>query len=471
MNIIIIFILLLSVFRYKYSPTYIDTDYIIIDLIITLALIFIYINLNKGRFNNILVSHSSIFFISYIIVYFQYDIDLVLDNIQATNALAWQFERGVCRSICLSNAALASYTLALNNCSYKPNSQKAFIDNISPNLIHKIAFLSQIGFLLFVDKDFLLGGYSKVPMGGIASQFEEMMQMSLIALFAIISYNVRIIVKHKQKVKQSYLLFMNFFRKPLFLTIVYIIMLSMAGARYAVLRMILIAAISYLYAFRIKVPKLTIIVAFIIASTLFTLQGLSRNGKNELTESVNVLNERKSISPMTSELAFSVTASHIAISEVPESYDYNKGITFLPYFLLLIPGMRGLFYTLFNIPPEMLSSSHYITYLGLGTLDNFGVGSSSIADIYISFGVIGVIIIIYLFGFILRKIEYATFCNNYTSPYLLAFSYCSYSQMLYANRESILTIFTGVPYVLLFIYIAIYSSKKKSKTNESNHMC
>ena len=124
--------------------------------------------------------------------------------------------------------------------------------------------------------------------------------------------------------------------------------------------------------------------------------------------------------------------------------------------------MRGLFYSIFNIPPEMLSSSHFITFIGLGTLSNFGVGSSSIADIYISFGVIGVILIFYLFGYYLRKIEYSTFYDNLTSPYIIAFSYCIYSQMLYANRESILTVFTGVPYVLLFVYIAIKTSRAKS---------
>lgn len=455
MSIVLIIIILISTIRFSNSPKYIDTEYIVVDLMITALLVVIYVHINKNQFKNILLSHSSIFFLSYIIVYYQYDIDLVLGNIQATNALAWQFEEGVCRSVCLSNVALATFSLALKHCRYKLPSKVLSNKKLSTNVVMMMALLSQIGFIIFVDKRFLFGGYSIVPMGAIASQLEEMMQMSLIALFVIISCNVRCEVKQGQ----SYILYIRYFKKPLILTFVYILLLSLAGARYAVLRMILIAAISYLYAFRVKVPKLTIITAIFFASILFTLQGLSRNGKNELNESIDVLSERKSISPMTSELAFSVTASHIAISEVPEIYEFNKGVTFLPYFLLLVPGMRGLFYALFNIPPEMLSSSHFITYIGLGTLTNFGIGSSSIADIYISFGIIGVIIIIFLFGYILRKIEYRTFYDNYTSPYLLAFSYCIYSQMLYANRESILTVFTGVPYVLLFIFIAVKTTK------------
>lgn len=458
MNILLIFIILVSVIRFEHSPLYINTEYILVDLSITAILVFIYIYVNKAKINNILLSHSSIFFLSYLIVYYQYDIDMILGNMQATNALAWQFEVGVCKSICLSNAALAAFTLALKQCLFKPSRKSFVIKSISQKLIVKIATLSQFLFIIFVDKAFLFGGYSVVSMGGIASQFEEMMQMSLIALFVIISYNIRREYQHNH----SYLLYFYYFKTPLILTLVYIIMMSLAGARYAVLRMVLIAVISFLYSFRVKIPKFTIIIAFITASTLFSLQGLLRNGKSELTESVNVLSERKSISPMTSELAFSVTASHIALSEVPDSYQFNKGLTFLPYFLLLIPGMRGLFYSIFNIPPEMLSSSHFITFIGLGTLSNFGVGSSSIADIYISFGVIGVILIFYLFGYYLRKIEYSTFYDNLTSPYIIAFSYCIYSQMLYANRESILTVFTGVPYVLLFVYIAIKTSRAKS---------
>ena len=458
---LLLFIIYISIRRFQNSPVYIDENYMLVDLIIAGVLIVIYIYINKGKFKNILLSHSSIFFLSYLIIYYQYDIDFLLGNTQATNSLAWQFDSGVCKSLCISNAALASFTLALKN-TKKSFSSKFNIQFINTKAITLISVVALVSFIITVDKGFILGGYSIVPMGAIASQFEEMLQMSLIALFVIISYNIR----KMNLCRHSVFLFFQYFKIPLIITFIYILLLSLAGARYAVLRMILVAAISYLYSLRPKIPLSYILIVVLALATLFTLQGLSRNGKNDLSESVEVLNEGASISPITSELAFSVTASHIALAEVPDSYEFNKGITFLPYFLLLIPGMRGLFYTLFNVSPEMLSSSHFITYIGLGTLDNFGVGSSSIADIYISYGLVGVLIIIYLFGIIVRKLEYSTFSANITSPYLIAFSYCVYSQMLYSNRESILTIFTGIPYVLIFVFIAIKLSKpsyRKSK--------
>lgn len=200
----------------------------------------------------------------------------------------------------------------------------------------------------------------------------------------------------------------------------------------------------------------------ILFGTLITVRGITR--RSDYSGNLSSIELSESIIPFTEELSSSVMTLHAAVSFVPETYPYNYGITLLPKPFLIIPGMSSVIQSLMGLNAVTANSGGLITTWVLGDNPSFGMGSCSIADIYICFGVIGVIIVFFIWGLFIRYIENGLYIIGNTSPFFIIVAFVTYSQALYVSRESLLTTLQGIAYPLIFCFI--FCNVKKINGNK-----
>lgn len=449
-QILLLLLFLVSVISYLYAPVSPDALFMVGQLILALCMLLLFFKRSKIC-DRIVIKHSTLFLISFIIVYYQYPVDFLLGNEGAISPTDLSYTSQYCRGLALANIAFTSFSIGYARKIERRIDFNESQLNINTSFLNVLSIIVLIGFIATVNKSFLFRGYGIYEKGTIAEEFEKILQMSIIANFVINAVNNRDkCLNLKEYVKKHKL--------PIIVLLLYAGSLTIAGARYAVIRMLLVLFFSYCYVLRPRLKIATIVFAVILVSFAATIQGIIRSdGSGSISEATKDIRSNVSISPLTSELAFSVTTLHVATANVPSSIDYNYGLSFLPAILLLIPGARSLFFNFFNIPPELQNSGNFITLLGYGDYDVGAMGSSSIADVYISLGLIGIIISFFFFSRIIRYLEEYTYVG-YKSIYVLAISCCFYSQMLYLNRESLFTVLFGLPYVLLFVFISVKKS-------------
>ena len=445
--------LVISIFRFFIVPKTPDVQFMTVDLIIMMVLVLTFLKGSEIS-NRIIIKHSTIFIIGFVIVYYQFPLDYVLGNHNAIHYLDQPYLSEFCKGVVIANMSLSAFLLGHESYrgSIAPNTNACV--NLNSKIIDYTVFVCLILFVIFVNKQFLFRGYGIYEKGALADELGKIVQMGLIASLVINS------IKHKSNGVDGIKDFYKKFRIPIIVLLVYSGLIAMSGARYVVLRMLSLLFISYIYTVRPKIRIITLVLGLSFIAFLTTLQGLTRSGDEiSFSEARNSMSQSESISPMTSELAFSVTTLHVATENVPAKVDYNYGVTFLSGLLFVIPGARTFVLNMLDIPIELSHSTMFITKLGYGSLDEGGMGSSSLADIYISFGVIGCVVIFLLFGYLIRYLEENTYKSNGGSTFILGISFCFYSQMMYLNRESLTTCLVGLPYVLLFIYVALRRSR------------
>lgn len=444
-------ILIISSIRYFSAPLYPDVLFMTIDVMCMFMLLYTFYG-STSIDKNIIIKHSTIFIIGFLIVYYQFPIDYIIGNKEAIHIIDQPYLSEFSKGLCLANIALSCFSFGYSMVRKNVNviSKIERITIYGPKFSNILSIICLLLFIITVDKNFLLRGYGIYDKGVVANECEKILQMSIIASFAIMSLNTR-----KSCTITSMKMFWRQLKTPIIVLFIYVLLISFSGSRYVVLRMMSVLFISYIYVVRPKIKMIKLLGVVAIMALLTTMQGLTRNNNGtSITDASKIISESPSFSPLTQEFAFSITTLHIATSNIPQKMDYNYGITFFPEFLFAIPGARTLAAKIFNIPYSQSHSTVVITLLGYGNLEQGGLGSSSIADIYISFGVWGVAIVFLLFGILIRYIEEKTYFNVTPSVYLLGISFCFYSQMLYLNRESLFTSIVGLPYILIIIYLS-----------------
>lgn len=154
--------------------------------------------------------------------------------------------------------------------------------------------------------------------------------------------------------------------------------------------------------------------------------------------------------------------SLFALVDHTDSKGYTYGLTWSSNFFSIVPFGQSFALYVLGIKPEDFSTTKLNTSLVFseGDSDKFGLGTNLIGDIYVSFGSIGVLLLMFLFGRFVKN----TYNRNLQGP--------SYSQMLYVILM-VLSIY--YPRASLFsplqmaawTYVLCYISKVKKDENYS----
>lgn len=168
--------------------------------------------------------------------------------------------------------------------------------------------------------------------------------------------------------------------------------------------------------------------------------------------------ENGSISPFTAELAGSTYATLLAVESTPDLYPYRYGLFSLNNIVAAIPFSSSIFETL-GIHQSLLEyghSSSFITWYGHGgDLTRSGLGSSTIADAYIDFGPLGVVILLFLIGYLIRFLDEKSFLNSISSinNFVLIAAFVLFANAFYFPRSMIFFFVKDIVWTWVFYTI------------------
>lgn len=119
-----------------------------------------------------------------------------------------------------------------------------------------------------------------------------------------------------------------------------------------------------------------------------------------------------SLAELAMDLIITNHNTYVGLSIV-ETSGFSFGRSMLAYILGVIPFVQNIVFTITGIDPDTANSAIIITQSTLGTTEGAGTGTTIIADIYLAFGTIGVVLFMGYLGHLIRKIESSARNNIY----------------------------------------------------------
>lgn len=131
------------------------------------------------------------------------------------------------------------------------------------------------------------------------------------------------------------------------------------------------------------------------------------------------------------------------------NHGYTYGLTLLSGILGVVPFLVGVFCSLTGIHSDFLGSAQFNSFITLGHIRNVGIGTNIVADIYLAFGLIGVVVIFYIFGKAVSLIKYRSSYNIY---YMVAY-YILVGRAMYTCRSGIFMNLQPILWSIAILYI------------------
>lgn len=361
-----------------------------------------------------------LFLIGYFIVFYQAYIDVLLGNLKETDLFFFY------KSSLINNAALLS-TIGLLAMfigyfiRFKPILVKSEKLKYIPlkNIILFFTFINIVSLYANL-KTFLSSEYSQALIeekaGSLGSYLELIFYVTYLSILILHAINCRL--KNISSIK-TYIKGLG----PLFFLNVgvFLLLVMLSGNRGPILTYSLTFICSLTIGTLYKLKFKYILLAVIGGSIFFSLLGIirkmdtNRSFSDRLVEaySGNSISEKyTSFSSGTAELSTSVRTLHYSMEYVPDKYPHVYGIIQLRESLKIVPFAAGIFDPLFPSHFRYKNSAFFITWLDKGEFYNVGTGSSIIADLYLSFGEIGVFVGMFFIGRIFRRFDVYAFSSN-----------------------------------------------------------
>tara|TARA_B100000795_G_scaffold115302_1_gene85630 strand:- start:5653 stop:7002 length:1350 start_codon:yes stop_codon:yes gene_type:complete len=410
------------------------------------------------------ISIELFFVIGFIIVHFQIPFLASIGIEPVRPDLIWINKRVVNFATWLSVMSLLIWFLG-NIISLNRPLKKVFIKRykVNDSFILGLASASLILFIAIVGNEFLSGNYN-----GNLNWNEGANYIFLIlktTLYLAIIYAFMNLTKKKSSIKTNFFLLYN--NKILTVTIViFLLVFFLAGDRGPIIQvsLLIIACYSY-FVKRVKFRYLSLIFIFggaiMILLSLGRSSNLSINEKNILTRGYdNYKYSDISFNP-TNELATSNRILYRAINEVPDKHPYLNGLTFGMAIANTFPFVSSSILSYTSLPDMYRSSSAFFTFIGQGANNSWGEGSEILGDIYINFGTIGVLVIIFIFGYFIGFITKNIFFSN--NPFYLIIFFLIFIESVYINRSHVLAPIKIIFYALLLdaIFVKYHYYEKK----------
>jgi oligosaccharide repeat unit polymerase len=136
--------------------------------------------------------------------------------------------------------------------------------------------------------------------------------------------------------------------------------------------------------------------------------------------------------------------------------NYGYGKYQLSYILSCIPFANGLL----GLPRP---TSNYISHLIQGNYLSYGNGTSVIADFYLDGGWLGVVVLMFIFGYFVKQFEYVLFAGNYSSLLLFCIAFYFSIHFISVPRSFLLLNLKYSVWLTLILHISQQFGGKKLK--------
>jgi oligosaccharide repeat unit polymerase len=334
----------------------------------------------------------------------------------------------------------------LGSLTFKGKNNLELSKNKIYNNITGLSVISAISLFLFI----VSGGYAKlkgaysgeeIQASGVASYFWAFSPAFLFCALAFQFNNLYVIDKYKFQRK-------NLNKTLIIYTLLFIVLILLTGSRTFPLQVILICCALFTTFYK-PISLMKFVPMLLLGVLGMFVVNVLRGGDTtlELVDSVM-------------DLIICNRNTYVAIDYVDIS-GMTFGKSMLSVVLAPIPFMQSIFFWIFSLNPSDTSSGNLITKITLGVDDSaLGFGTNIIADLYMSFGMIGVILFMFLLGRYVAKFLWLAKSNIYA---LVAYSVMiSYSVFLVRAEFFFFSRFLVWGLLIVFC-VEVYNNSKKAK--------
>lgn len=424
----------MSFILYIVSPSHYDYNYIIYTILIffvSVILFFCYLKkYNYFDFDTIFI--TAYFFSSFVYPAFIYPI-----NSHQYFMFNYDFnENVITQSTSMSLLAIISYFLGRMKV-FKSNAEKNNIIYIPYNNI--ITAVSFVFFVLYM----FLGGYDYITSDYLEQKYNPiilylfLIYFVLILVAIVVEFNNKLYISCENRKYEC-----NYFLICLVLSILFIYL--QLGSRTAPLQLILIIIGAYSILFKpIGILKYTVFIIF--GFILMYIVSLYR-GEGDILYITNIFD-------LALDLIINNRNLFLAVDYVSNN-GINYGETMLGSLMAPFPFLQSVISDLGGVSIERMSSSYFFTYLTVGEIDGFGVGTHIVADLYLSFGILGVVILMFYLGKMMAFV-YANIWNNVYVLYTYAIM-ISYSIFIVRAEFFVFLRYLLWGYVIIYFMLQVY---------------
>lgn len=201
-----------------------------------------------------------------------------------------------------------------------------------------------------------------------------------------------------------------------------------------------------------------VLIGFILMTFISSTRNSENNMKdsgisNALNEGIGTLGDFTHLWEYGKDFIINSRNNYVSF-EIVEETDFLYGKGYFPYLFSPIPRLPLLMTDLvYNSTPEELSTARIIS-LREG-VDDWGLGTNAVGDVYMNFGALGVVCFFCFFGFLIRWLELDN--NIYKKIAFLTVI----SMSLYLPRASLISVFEASRTVfILWILLKLFKVKK-----------
>jgi hypothetical protein len=474
-KIVVLISWIFSLILFINAPSVINVRFMTLTLLNVIICSLFFFLYQKNTYKNFFyLSITSLFIISLFITHFQISIVHIygfeIDN-KAFNNFIWGDTSKANLSLSISSIALISFYFGhvFNEKRTISKSLNIELNNKYVRTINILTFLSIIFYFLFfiTSGSYKYGNYSSGDELSISNYFLNFFRILIKAALILKLYTLNLEIKKISNIKE----YISFIGLPLTIMVFWHILFStFVGDRGP----IIVFCILYfgLYLVRVLNPKKSIflIIFALIIPVLFSILGASRSrvDKSSLSSRVSSSDYESRYSGnfsqnnmpglSTLELALSVRCLNHAVSNVPSTYDYQYGLYQLKQVLAAVPFSVGILEgaNLINSKKEESSSADFITFLIQGKNPSYGDATTPVADIYLDFGPLGVVICFIIFGYWIKKIDLIIFYGGYISLFSWIALMFFWSGAIYLGRATFLYYLQSI--VQVYIFIVLFNS-------------
>jgi oligosaccharide repeat unit polymerase len=394
-----------SVFLFLLAPRYYHYEFNLFCMLqyLVSSVLFLRAKKKQNYFDFDMIFMFSFFFVMFFYPVFMFESD-------PTKYFAFKYEFNenvISRATALSLLGMQAYflgSLSFNEKLFSVHTKTKIYNNITGLTI--ISAISLILFIVSGGYAAMKGAYSgeEVQASGLASYFLAFTPVFLFCAIAFQFNNLFILNKNKlQKGKLNKTLF--------FFTLLFIVLILITGSRTFPLQIILICCALFTMFYK-PISFIRFVPLVIIGIVVMFAVNIVRGG-----------GEISGLADVVMDLIINNRNTYMAVDYV----DVN-GMTFgksmLSVLLAPFPFMQSTIFSIFSINPWDASSSLIITKISLGDESSLGLGTNIIADLYMSFGMIGVILFMFLLGRYIAKFLFFAKSNIYALiAYTIMISY------------------------------------------------
>lgn len=300
-------------------------------------------------------------------------------------------------------------------------------------------FVTIILFLLF-----LPSLYEIYKLGAYSTEFES--SYINVILKYVILYVLFASIYNSRYNNVSLFLRQSLSSPVILLTIAYTVLFLLIGSRTIPLNIVLfILFIISVLIYHISKKQISILI--ICGALLLTVIGIARGGSGIEGGEIS------SIWDVGTDLTINNRSLYVLMDEVDKN-GVTYGSTMMMNVLSAVPFAQYLYLNITGLPLSSISSASLVTDLHFGSgynSERFGLGTNLVGDVYIAFGLIGVIVLFWLLGFVLRKLYFNISKGSALSLLVYALFFMS---SIYYTRSGYLTPVRDVVWVLGVYWIS-----------------